>query len=100
MHEGCKGHGVQTNRKNGAVGARQNPTWRALKPDSAGATSRVGVPTLQLGPAKCQVGAPTLSWLPKSWFRPKKPTYCDITTKQRNHKLQNIDSSPRFMHKA
>ena len=26
MHEGCKGHGVQTNRKNGAVGARQLKT--------------------------------------------------------------------------
>ena len=29
MHEGCKGHGLQTNRKNGAVGARRNRTWRA-----------------------------------------------------------------------
>ena len=36
MHEGCKGHGVQTNRKNGklacaktGLGARKNRTWRA-----------------------------------------------------------------------
>ena len=42
MHERCKGRGVQTNRKNGAVGARQNRTWRAPKPDLARANFAVG----------------------------------------------------------
>ena len=39
MHEGCKGHGVQTNRKNGAACARRNQTWRAPKPQLARANS-------------------------------------------------------------
>ena len=60
------------------VGARQLKSWRAKLARQL-CTWRAR--------AKYQVGAPTLTWLPKSWLRPKKPTYCIITTKQRNQKL-------------
>ena len=66
----------QLARAKTGVGA---PSWRA--------NLAVGAPTMQLARAKCQVGAPTLTWLPKSWLRPKNPTYCNISTKQRNQKL-------------
>ena len=86
MHEGCKGHGVQTNRKNGAVGARQKRTWRAPTQELARQPS---APTLELARTKCQVGAPTFTWLPKSWLRPKKPTYSivyrgDVSVRKRS----------------
>ena len=82
----------------GAKEEKEWGTWRAPKPELARANSRVGAPswranlavgapTLELARANCQVGAPTLTWLPKSWLHPKKPTYCIITTKQRNQKL-------------
>ena len=81
MHKGCKRRGRMGHlaRAKTGVGARQLKGWRA--------NLAVGVPTLEFARANCQVGAPTLTWLPKSWLRPKKPTYCIITTKQRNQKL-------------
>ena len=81
MHKGCKRRGRMGHlaRAKTGVGARQLKSWRA--------NLAVGAPTLELARANCQVGAPTLTWLPKSWLQPKKPTYCIITTKQRNQKL-------------
>ena len=69
----------QLARAKTGVGARQLKSWRA--------NLAVGAPPMQLARAKCQVGTPTLTWLPKSWLRPKKPTYCNISTKQCNQKL-------------
>ena len=73
-------HGVQTNRKNGVVGARQNRTWR--------------VPTQELARqllnwrANFAVGARQVpSWRANFDLASKKPTYCNISTRQRNHKL-------------
>ena len=56
MHEGCKGHGVQTNRKNGAVGARQNRTWRAPTQELA---RQIHAPTLELARQLCSWRAPS-----------------------------------------
>ena len=47
-------HGVQTNRKNGAVGARQNRTWRA-------STQEFGAPTLQLARANFDLASKKLA---------------------------------------
>ena len=68
-------HGVQTNRKNGAVGARQNPTWRA--------------PTQELARANFAVGARHVpSWRANFDLASKK-----LASTQKTHILQHINKA-------